>query len=132
MCCNLLFLVLFTHMNHKSDITYNQLLDDSGDEENTTTSQVSPTTATSNSVTSAKKKSLLPPMISQVWKVPPLSKPERRPWRDIKVGRQIPVATYGLILEHLHQARFISTNILSVVHVGVGHGSLLVACIKVS
>ena len=128
MCCNNMFLILFTHVNHKADVLYNVILNEAEDEESTTSQASTPTSRS----TPVKKKSLIPTMISQVWKMAPLPKPERRPWRDIKVGRQIPIATYDLILDHLHQVRLLANNISSVIYVGVGQGSLLVSCIKVS
>ena len=119
MCCNILHLLVFTLTTNKTEVRFYPFPD--SDDECPEHLRMG---------NSPKKTN---PIIPQVWKVAPLGKPERKPFKDVKLGRQIPTSTYTTILTHMYQQAVEGGTILnkSIVQIGIGHGSLLIACIKV-
>lgn len=117
MCCSALHLLVFTLTANKTEVKFYPF----PDSEEEWPADPNPPPKKTDSI------------IPQVWKVAPLSKPERKPFKDVKIGRQIPISTYTTILTHLYQQVTEGGTILNkaIVQIGISHGSLLTACIKV-
>ena len=122
MCCSLQHLLVFKLATSKMEVHFYKFLGSGSDDDVSDESKKK----------SKKKKEII--MVPQVWKTLPLSKPERKPFRDVKAGKHVPMSTFSQIIGHMYQMASETNTVLNntIVQVGLGYGSLLMCCIKVS